>query len=253
MPENQKELVDSIILKLGASETELVTVSGETSSLHNALSHRVEIANLTAEVVKSYAQLINNKDLSKLISDKELLKKYLHGSDLLDLLQDYPSDVSTAGLLSILRPLFSRQYSISSSEQVHTEETHILIKPVFYDLNDRKHLGVFSNWLIDKQTGDTIPVHIKPNCGFSLPENNEEKIIMIGAGTGVAPYRSFLYEREAREAKGNSWLFFGEQRFQSDFLYQTDWQHFLKNGTLERMNVAFSGINKRRFTYRTSY
>ena len=81
---------------------------------------------------------------------------------------------------------------------------------MFYDLNDRKHLGVSSNWLIDKQAGDTIPVYIKPNCGFSLPENNEDKIIMIGAGTGVAPYRSFLYEREAREAKGNSWLFFGE-------------------------------------------
>ena len=155
-------------------------------------------------------------------------------------MQDYPSETSTAELLSILRPLFSRQYSISSSEQVHTEEAHILIKPVFYDHNDRNHLGVSSNWLIDKQAGDTIPVHIKTNSGFSLPENNEDKIIMIGAGTGVAPYRSFLYEREAREAQGNSWLFFGEQRFQSDFLYQTDWQHFLKNGTLENMSVAFS-------------
>ncbi len=242
LPENNKELVNAIIHKLGASETELVTISGKTSSLHNALLHKVEIANLTAKVVKSYAELLVNKELSELIADKKQLKKYLHGSDLLDLLQDYPGEFSTAELLSILRPMFSRQYSISSSEQVHTEEAHILIKPVFYDHNDRKHLGVSSNWLTDKQAGDTIPVHIKPNSGFSLPENNEDKIIMIGAGagTGVAPYRSFLYEREAREAQGNSWLFFGEQRFQSDFLYQTDWQHFLKNGTLEKMSVAFS-------------
>ncbi|GAA0402401.1 assimilatory sulfite reductase (NADPH) flavoprotein subunit [Cocleimonas flava] len=240
LPENNTELVDAIIKQLDASETELVTVSGDTSSLRNALTHKLEIANLTAKVVKSYAELVSNEPLNALTADKEQLKQYLHGSDLLDLLQDYPGEIATADLLYILRPLFSRQYSIASSEQVHTEEAHILIKPVYYDHNDRKHLGVSSNWLIDKQAGDTIPVHIKPNSGFSLPESNEDKIIMIGAGTGVAPYRSFLYEREAREAKGNSWLFFGEQRFQSDFLYQTDWQHFLKNGTLEKMNVAFS-------------
>lgn len=244
LPENQKELVDSVIQKLGATEESLVTVAGDSISLLNALSHKVEIANLTAKVIKSYAELVSNEALNELVSDKEQLKQYLHGSDLLDLLEDYPADsangLATADLLSILRPLFSRQYSISSSEQVHTEEAHILIKPVFYEQNDRNHLGVSSNWLIDKQAGDTIPVHIKPNSGFALPENNEDKIIMIGAGTGVAPYRSFLYEREAREAQGNSWLFFGEQRFQSDFLYQTDWQHFLKNGTLENMSVAFS-------------
>lgn len=240
LPENQKSLVDAIIQKLDAIDTDPVEIAGETHTLVNALSHKVEIANLTAKVVKSYAELVDNKGLTQLITDKEQLKHYLYGSDLLDLLQDYSGEISTTDLLNILRPLFSRQYSIASSEQIHSEEAHILIKPVYYDHNERRHFGVSSNWLISKQAGDTIPVHIKPNSGFSLPENNEDKIIMIGAGTGVAPYRSFLYEREAREAQGNSWLFFGEQRFQSDFLYQTEWQNFLKNGTLEKMSVAFS-------------
>jgi len=193
-------------------------------------------------VVKTYAGFIKSESLQTLLDDKETLKDYLNGSDLLDLVTDYPGEISTQDLVASLRPLISRQYSIASSEEIHEEQVHILIKPVSYNKGeeDRKHLGVASNWLKDKELGDTVPIHIKPNSGFKLPENADEKIIMIGAGTGVAPFRSFLYERENQSANGNSWLFFGEQRFRSDFLYQTEWQKFLKDGTLEKMNVAFS-------------
>jgi len=242
IPDNQDELVDTLISKLDFNANESVTLKKGQFELRTAFKHHLEIANLTANVVKTYAGFIKSESLQTLLDDKEALKDYLNGSDLLDLVTDYPGDISTQDLVASLRPLISRQYSIASSEEIHEEEVHILIKPVTYNKGeeDRKHLGVTSNWLKDKQLGDTVPIHIKPNNSFKLPENSDEKIIMIGAGTGVAPFRSFLYERENQGANGNSWLFFGEQRFRSDFLYQTEWQKFLKDGTLEKMNVAFS-------------
>lgn len=246
LPDNQDELVDALIKQLDYNPNEMVTIKKGQFKLHTAFKHHLEIANLTANVVKTYAGFIKSDSLQALLDDKEALKDYLNGSDLLNLITDYPSEISTQDLVASLRPLISRQYSIASSETTHEDEVHILIKPVIYTLSskesdeDRKHYGVASNWLKDKQMGDTVPVHIKPNSSFKLPEYAEEKIIMIGAGTGVAPFRSFLFERENQGAKGNSWLFFGEQRFRSDFLYQTEWQKFLKDGTLEKMNVAFS-------------
>ncbi|MGK0270107.1 MAG: sulfite reductase (NADPH) flavoprotein alpha-component [Cocleimonas sp.] len=246
LPDNQDKLVDAIISKLDYNANETVTIKKGQFELRTAFKHHLEISNLTANVIKTYAGFIKSESLQTLLDDKESIKDYLNGSDLLNLVTDYPGEISTQDLVASLRPLISRQYSIASSEKIHEEEVHILIKPVTYSLlhnkdeDDRKHLGVASNWLKDKQLGDTVPVHIKSNSGFKLPESSDEKIIMIGAGTGVAPFRSFLYERENQGANGNSWLFFGEQRFRSDFLYQTEWQKFLKDGTLEKMNVAFS-------------
>lgn len=250
LPDNQDELVDALISKLDFNANETVTIKKGQFKLRDAFKHHLEIANLTTNVIKTYAGFIksssSSEPLQALLDDKEALKDYLNGSDLLNLITDYSGEISTQDLVASLRPLISRQYSIASSETIHEDEVHILIKPVTYNLpekkgdEDRKHLGVASHWLKDKEMGDTVPVHIKPNSSFKLPEYAEEKIIMIGAGTGVAPFRSFLYERENQGAQGNSWLFFGEQRFRSDFLYQTEWQKFLKDGTLEKMNVAFS-------------
>ena len=246
LPDNQDELVDALISKLDFNDKEIVTLKKGQFRLRTAFKHHLEIANLTSNVIKTYAGFIKSESLQTLLDDKDTLKEYLNGSDLLDLVKDYPGKISTQDLVASLRPLISRQYSIASSEEIQEEEVHILIKPVNYTLTnkegdeDRKHLGVASNWLKDKQLGDSVPVHIKPNRNFKLPQNSDEKIIMIGAGTGIAPFRSFLYERENQGANGNSWLFFGEQRFRSDFLYQTEWQKFLKDGTLEKMNVAFS-------------
>ncbi|MCL4114253.1 UNVERIFIED_CONTAM: hypothetical protein GTU68_038130 [Idotea baltica] len=246
LPDNQDQLVDDIIAKLNFNPQESVTLKKGQFELRTAFKHHLEIANLTSNVIKTYAGFIKSEALQTFLENKDALKDYLDGSDLLDLITDYPGEISTQDLVASLRPLISRQYSIASSETIHEDEVHILIKPVAYTKGetDRKHLGVASNWLKDKALGDTVPVHIKPNNSFKLPENSggskDDKIIMIGAGTGVAPFRSFLYEREEQGANGNSWLFFGEQRFRSDFLYQTEWQKFLKDGTLEKMNVAFS-------------
>jgi len=143
-------------------------------------------------------------------------------------------------LIEWLRPLTARQYSIASSEAASSEELHVLVKQVEYEYRGRMHGGVCSSQLAQVESGEQLGISIKPNSGFKLPENPESKIIMIGAGTGVAPFRSFLFERESQGITGNSWLFFGEQRFQTDFLYQTEWQQFLKSGVLEKMDVAFS-------------
>lgn len=242
MPDNQDELVDALIAKLDLNASEIVSIKKTQFELRTALKHHLEIANLTTNVIRTYANFSQSASLQTLLNDKKALKDYLNGSDLLDLVSDYPANISTQDLVASLRPLISRQYSIASAEEIHQDEVHILIKPVTYTKGElaRKHLGVASNWLKDKQLGDTVPVYIKANSSFKLPEDANQKIIMIGAGTGIAPFRSFLYQRENQGANGNSWLFFGEQRFRSDFLYQTEWQKFLKDGTLEKMHVAFS-------------
>lgn len=132
------------------------------------------------------------------------------------------------------------EYSIASSPSAHSGEVHLLIKRVEYSHLNRLHLGSASNALAQVELGDKLAIQIKPNKHFKLPSSPTTKIIMIGAGTGVAPFRSFLFEREAQGIKGNTWLFFGEQRFRSDFLYQVEWQALLQSGTLEKMSVAFS-------------
>ncbi len=240
LPENQVDLVSSIIAQTGLNRNETVFIKDRSLSLFDALLTAVEISKLTPKVVKTYAEKSTSESLHGLVVDKQKLKSTIENKDLLDLLQTYPTTLSAQQLVDCLRPLISRQYSIASSNEIQTDEVHILVKPVAYEHGDRSHFGAASNWIKQRQAGDTVPVHIMANRGFKLPKNHEDKIIMIGAGTGVAPYRSFLFEREAQAVKGNSWLFFGEQRFQTDFLYQTDWQHFLKTGVLERMNVAFS-------------
>jgi sulfite reductase (NADPH) flavoprotein alpha-component len=133
-----------------------------------------------------------------------------------------------------------RQYSIASSEDASPEEVHVLVKHVEYNYRGRQHGGVCSSQLAVAETGDTLGVSFKDNASFKLPTNDETKVIMIGAGTGVAPFRSFLFDRDAKGIEGNTWLFFGEQRFRTDFLYQTEWQQHLKSGVLEKMTVAFS-------------
>lgn len=240
LPKNQSSLVTAIIQQAGLEAAEQVTLKSKEVTLFEALESKLEITKLTSKVVREYGEATNSSQLHNLVSNKEALRRFIQDADLLDLLNQYPEKLSAQTLVDLLRPLTSRQYSIASSAKAHEGEVHILVKPVSYQQNSREHLGAASNWLKQLQIGDTVPVHIKENNSFKLPKNPDDKIIMIGAGTGVAPYRSFLFEREAQGAKGNSWLFFGEQHFRSDFLYQTDWQSFLKKGVLERMSVAFS-------------
>ncbi len=141
----------------------------------------------------------------------------------------------------MLRKIPARLYSIASSQKANSDEVHLTIGKVSYENNGRTRLGVCSGSIAERiQVGDPLPIYVHKNPNFRLPEQEETPIIMIGAGTGIAPYRAFLEEREELGLEGKSWLFFGDQHFVTDFLYQTDWQRWLASGTLTKMNVAFS-------------
>jgi sulfite reductase (NADPH) flavoprotein alpha-component len=195
-------------------------------------------------VLKKYADKTSNTELEKLLNDDQKLDDFLFGSDLLDLIEDFPYNWTAQELVDILRPLPARLYSISSSQEIVGEEVHATVSVVRYNRKNRQRLGACSSYLADNiELDDQIPVYIEKNPAFKLPANGS-KIIMVGAGTGIAPYRAFMQHRESQGLNGNSWLFFGDRRFHSDFLYQVEWQKMLKSKQLERMEVAFSRDQK---------
>ncbi|MFD2216036.1 assimilatory sulfite reductase (NADPH) flavoprotein subunit [Metabacillus endolithicus] len=241
-PENDPELVDLILEAVKWDATEKVTVNNEEVTLKEALSSRVEIATLTKPVVEKAAQLNSNKDLQSLVSNRDSIKAYIDGRDLLDLIRDFgPWEVSAQDFAGVLRKMPVRLYSIASSLAANPEEVHLTIGAVRYETHGRKRKGVASTQVAERlQPGDTLPVYIQKNQNFRLPQNPDTPIIMVGPGTGVAPFRAFMQEREEIGAEGKSWMFFGDQHFVTDFLYQTEWQKWIKDGVLTRMDVAFS-------------
>lgn len=245
-PENDPELVDALLkeLKWNPDENVIVNKQGETRSLYEALRTYFEVTVLTKPLLQQAAELSKNNELQTLVSkgNEDKLKEYIDGRDLLDLVRDFgPWDVTPQAFISILRKMPSRLYSISSSLLANPDEVHLTIGAVRYESHGRKRKGVCSIQAAERlEPGDTIPVYIQHNDNFKLPENPDTPIIMVGPGTGVAPFRSFMQEREETGAEGKSWLFFGDQHFVTDFLYQTEWQRWVKDGVLTKMDVAFS-------------
>ncbi|MBN8435385.1 assimilatory sulfite reductase (NADPH) flavoprotein subunit [Priestia flexa] len=243
-PENDPELVDSLISELGFNPDEVVKVNkqGDVRSLRAALISNFEITTLTKPLLEQVAKLTGNEELHALISDSAKVKEYVYGRDLLDLIKDFgPLGVSVGDFVALLRKLPARLYSIASSLEANPDEVHLTIGAVRYDSHGRERKGVCSILCAERlQPGDTLPVYIQHNQNFKLPSNPETPIIMVGPGTGVAPFRSFMQEREEVGAEGKSWMFFGDQHFVTDFLYQTEWQQWLKDGVLTKMDVAFS-------------
>lgn len=237
---NDEVLVDSILSELSLDGTVEVAIKKLSIPLREALLKKRELTHITRKQLQVYAELFDDAELLALAKDKSQLLDEIEAADVLDVLQLWPSKLSAQQLVDWLRPLSARQYSIASSETASPEEVHVLVKQVEYEYRGRVHGGVCSTRLAQAESGEQLGISIKQNASFKLPENPDTKVIMIGAGTGVAPFRSFLFEREAQGITGNSWLFFGEQRFQTDFLYQVEWQQFLKTGVLEKMDVAFS-------------
>jgi sulfite reductase (NADPH) flavoprotein alpha-component len=206
----------------------------------DALTFHREITVITYDLLQNYYERTKNPELLKLLNDDKLLDEYLFGHDLLDLLEDFPFEWNVIKLVEILRPMPPRLYSISSSQEKVGDEVHVTVSVVKYERKNRVRYGACSSNLSDFiDEDDTIPVYIEKNPGFKLPLNGS-KIIMVGAGTGVAPYRAFMQHRESKGISGNSWLFFGDRRFHTDFLYQTEWQKLLASKLLDRMDVAFS-------------
>jgi sulfite reductase (NADPH) flavoprotein alpha-component len=238
---NPPALVDGILKFKGFSGTEIVTIKEGEFTLLEALSNYLEITVLNRDVIQQYAEKTAHLKLQDVIGNEEQLDQYLYGHDVLDLLEEFPADFTPQGLVEILRSLPARLYSISSSLSAVGDEVHITVATVRYSHKGRERSGACSGYLADRIEIDSqVAVFIEKNPAFKLPDNDETPVILVGAGTGIAPFRSFLQHREARNQKGNTWLFFGERRFHSDFLYQIEWQKLLKEGFLEKLDVAFS-------------
>ncbi|MDF2659878.1 MAG: subunit alpha of sulfite reductase [Paenibacillus sp.] len=251
-PENHPKLVDDLIEAMGWNADEAVPVNknGETRPLREALLRHYEITVLTKPLLAQALQLTANDGLKELLEAgrEQELKAYIADRDLLDLVQDHSLKGVPAGeFVSILRKIPPRLYSIASSQAATPDEVHVTVRAVRYEAHGRVRHGVCSVQLADRvEPGDTLPVFIQHNPNFKLPENPDTPIIMIGPGTGVAPFRAFMAERQETGAAGKSWLFYGDQRFSTDFLYQTEWQRLLKDGVLTRMDVAFSRDTERK-------
>ena len=204
------------------------------------LAERYDITTLTRPVVEAYGRLTEDAKLQALAEGADLLP-YLEGRQILDLLEDFPHALTADQLVGVLRTLPPRLYSIASSLKAAPDEAHLLISAVRYESHGRARRGVASTFVADRVAkGDRLKVYVKPNRHFRLPADAGRDVIMIGPGTGVAPFRAFLQERQATGAKGRNWLFFGDRRYVHDFLYQLDWQDFVKEGVLDRIDVAFS-------------
>lgn len=245
-PENHPQLVEDIIAAMGWDANERVPLNkkGEEGTLQEALLRHYEITVLTKPLLELAAGLTSAPALKELLTPggQQELKEYIQGRDLLDLIQDYgPWEAPASLFVTILRKLPARLYSIASSYNANPDEVHFTVRAVRYESHGRERYGVCSVHCAERvQPGATLPVYIQNNPNFKLPADSSVPVIMIGPGTGVAPFRSFLEEREEQGAEGPTWLFYGDRHFVTDFLYQTDWQRMLKDGVLSRLDVAFS-------------
>ncbi|WP_199168538.1 MULTISPECIES: assimilatory sulfite reductase (NADPH) flavoprotein subunit [unclassified Sporosarcina] len=245
-PTNNPDLIDEII-QLGnwnAEETVEINSQGERRALRIALLNHLEITVVTKPLLEKLSNYSESEELKRIIKKEhaEELRAYVDGRDLLDALKDFgPVEASEQQLVGILRKLPARLYSIASSLEANPEEVHLTIGVVRYEAHGRDRQGVCSIQCAENlEPGETLPIYIHKNDNFRLPANSETPIIMIGPGTGIAPFRSFIEERSETGAEGKSWLFFGDQHYVTDFYYQTEWQNYVKDGALTRLDVAFS-------------
>jgi sulfite reductase (NADPH) flavoprotein alpha-component len=242
LPLNHHPLVEEVLRAARLSDSAPVLLGAENLSLSAALASRRELTVLTRDVLERYAALAPHAELHGLLADTSRLQPYLYGRDVADLLLDFPTDQLTPqALADTLRPLPTRAYSIASSLLAHPDEVHLTVGAVRYEAHGRQKQGVCSSLLADRvAVGDEVRVFVEHNEYFKLPQEASTDIIMVGAGTGIAPFRAFVEERAELGASGRNWLFFGNPHFTTDFLYQAEWQQQLKHGGLAKLDVAFS-------------
>jgi sulfite reductase (NADPH) flavoprotein alpha-component len=231
LPENDGALAEQVLDATGLSDND---------GLLRDLTERYDITTLSRPLILKFAELTGRKGVAKL-AEPEALAKYTDDRQLIDFLIEHPETLKADELLGLLRPLPGRLYSVASSPLAHADEAHLLVGAVRWQAHGRRHGGVASTYFADRRkVGDKVRVYVKPNRHFGLPDNADAPTIMIGAGTGIAPYRGFVAERAELGAKGKNWLFFGERNYSYDFLYQLEWQEFMEDGHLDRIDVAFS-------------
>ncbi|MCK0745847.1 assimilatory sulfite reductase (NADPH) flavoprotein subunit [Chromohalobacter nigrandesensis] len=241
VPQNDPAYVDELLdtLRLdGEAPFE------EGRQLRDALLNDFEVTTLTRPFLNHWAEISDDAELRRLLDEesRDELREWLQGRHIIDVLEHFPVEGLEADtFIRALRKLPPRLYSIASSQAAAPDEVHLTVAVVRYETHGRARGGVATTYLADRVSpGDQVPIYIDHNKHFKLPDDDAAPIVMIGPGTGVAPFRAFLQEREARGASGDNWLFFGDRRRRSDFLYQAEWLQWRKTGLLSRLDVAFS-------------
>lgn len=245
VPVNAPDVVQAVLdaAKLGGSEQ--VDVKGVgVKPLAEALREDFDITALSRNVLTKLSEVSDFPKLKELLAEdaKERLKSYVNGREIIDALHDFaPNGLSAESLTGVFRKLPPRLYSIASSPLSHPDQVHLTVAAVRYETHGRSRKGVCSTYLADLVTpGDSAEVFVQPNKNFRLPADGSVPIIMVGPGTGIAPFRAFVEHRAALGNSGKNWLFMGDQHYLYDFLYQLEWQEHVKNGALTRLDVAFS-------------
>ncbi|PQQ41443.1 sulfite reductase subunit alpha [Photorhabdus luminescens] len=239
--ENDPALVDEVLNLLWLKGTEQIEVNGQKLPLREALIGHVELTQNTSVIVEKYAVLAKDEKLLSLIADKQALQQYAHNKPIADMIREAASQPEAQQFIDLLRPLTPRLYSISSSQAEVENEVHLTVGVVRYEIDGRVRTGGASGYLADRlQENGDIRIFIEHNDNFRLPADPRTPVIMIGPGTGIAPFRAFMQQREADGAEGKNWLFFGNPHFTEDFLYQVEWQRYVKEGLLTRIDLAWS-------------
>ncbi|NMT50241.1 NADPH-dependent assimilatory sulfite reductase flavoprotein subunit [Providencia stuartii] len=239
--DNDPALVEELVSLLWLTGDEKVQVAEQSYTLRDALTHHLELTQNTPLIVEKYANLSKDETLLGLISDKQALLHYAQNTPIVDMVRQAAAQPTAQEFVELLRPLTPRLYSIASSQAETEDEVHITVGVIRYDIDGRARTGGASGFLADRlKEGDELRIFIEHNDNFRLPDDSTKPVIMIGPGTGIAPFRAFMQQRDNEEATGKNWLFFGNPHFVEDFLYQVEWQRYVKEGLLTNISLAWS-------------
>ena len=238
---NASSLVSEFVNVLSLNGDAEVVVAESTMTLTEALTSKLELTLSYPNFIKAYQAATGSEGLAALMEDKAQLRTYMAERQIIDIVRDHPGKLTEQQLVDALRPLTPRLYSIASSQAEVEEEVHLTVAHVDYEAFGHRHQGGASGFLCEylEENGD-VEVFVENNDNFRLPADPNTPVIMVGPGTGIAPFRSFMQERDAQEAEGKNWLFFGNPHFTQDFLYQVEWQGYVKDGLLDKITLAFS-------------
>ena len=238
---NAATLVSELLGLLSLDGDTEVVVADTTTTLVEALTSKLELTLSYPNFIKSYQAATGSESLAALMEDKAQLRTYMAERQIIDIVRDHPGTLSAQQLVDALRPLTPRLYSIASSQAEVEEEVHLTVAHVDYEAFGHRHQGGASGFLCEylEENGE-VEVFVENNDNFRLPTDPNTPVIMVGPGTGIAPFRAFMQKRDAQGAEGKNWLFFGNPHFTQDFLYQVEWQGYVKEGLLDKITLAFS-------------
>lgn len=238
---NAPSLVSELIGLLSLDGNTEVVVAESSMPLSEALTAKLELTLSYPNFIKSYQAATGSESLAALMEDKAQLRTYMAERQIIDIVRDHPGSLTAQQLVDSLRPLTPRLYSIASSQAEVEEEVHLTVAHVDYEAFGHRHQGGASGFLCEylEENGE-VDVFVENNDNFRLPADPNTPVIMVGPGTGIAPFRAFMQERDAQDAEGKNWLFFGNPHFTQDFLYQVEWQGYVKDGLLDKITLAFS-------------